>query len=306
MESNIAGSGSWNRPRKDSFSLSSFRQSEAEQLDLRRRPLGLGRPGRRRGPAGRLEPAGHRGPGDLRRRPLAAGHLGRARSAAAPADPADRHRQRQHRRHPHPARPGRRPRDPGCGLLGQTQLRVRRRGQVGAASGPAGATATPRRPAARPRTTTATGSGCCTTTPARRPTRCYRAARPRARPTAPSTSPDRSCCCPDAGRPVSRSARSGSASPAPAAAIWQLDSGEIDQGQRDQPQARLGVSTCGMLVRTSVWNDLDGLDPAHPGLPRRRGVRLAGPPQRLPGGHHARAPWSPTARWVAPACARAG
>ena len=32
MESNIAGSGSWNRPRKDSFSLSSFRQSEAEQL----------------------------------------------------------------------------------------------------------------------------------------------------------------------------------------------------------------------------------------------------------------------------------
>ncbi len=40
--------------------------------------------------------------------------------------------------------------------------------------------------------------------------------------------------------------------------------GEIDQGQRDQPQARLGVSTCGMLVRTAVWNDLDGLDPAIP------------------------------------------
>ena len=32
MESNIAGGGSWNRPRQDSFSLSSFRQSEAEQL----------------------------------------------------------------------------------------------------------------------------------------------------------------------------------------------------------------------------------------------------------------------------------
>jgi GT2 family glycosyltransferase len=43
-----------------------------------------------------------------------------------------------------------------------------------------------------------------------------------------------------------------------------LDPGELDQGQRDQPQARLGVSTCGMLVRMSVWNDLDGLDPAIP------------------------------------------
>ena len=43
-----------------------------------------------------------------------------------------------------------------------------------------------------------------------------------------------------------------------------LESGEIDQGQRDEPEARLGVSTCGMLVRTSVWNDLDGLDPALP------------------------------------------
>ncbi len=44
----------------------------------------------------------------------------------------------------------------------------------------------------------------------------------------------------------------------------QLDSGEIDQGQRDEPQDRLGVSTCGMLVRTSVWNELGGLDPAIP------------------------------------------
>jgi GT2 family glycosyltransferase len=43
-----------------------------------------------------------------------------------------------------------------------------------------------------------------------------------------------------------------------------LDFGEIDQGQRDQPKARLGVSTCGMLVRMSVWQDLDGLDPALP------------------------------------------
>ena len=44
----------------------------------------------------------------------------------------------------------------------------------------------------------------------------------------------------------------------------QLESGEIDQGQRDQPQARLGVSTCAMLVRTKVWTELDGLDPDIP------------------------------------------
>ena len=44
----------------------------------------------------------------------------------------------------------------------------------------------------------------------------------------------------------------------------ELDSDEIDQGQRDQPQERLGVSTCGMLVRTAVWQELDGLDPALP------------------------------------------
>ena len=44
----------------------------------------------------------------------------------------------------------------------------------------------------------------------------------------------------------------------------QLESGEIDQGQRDEPQARLGVSTCAMLVRTKVWNELDGLDPDIP------------------------------------------
>ncbi|HVD82404.1 MAG TPA: glycosyltransferase [Propionibacteriaceae bacterium] len=43
-----------------------------------------------------------------------------------------------------------------------------------------------------------------------------------------------------------------------------LDVDEIDQGQRDEPQERLGVSTCGMLVRTAVWEQLDGLDPALP------------------------------------------
>ena len=43
-----------------------------------------------------------------------------------------------------------------------------------------------------------------------------------------------------------------------------LEPGEIDQGQRDEPVERLGVSTCGLLVRTAVWNDLDGLDPTVP------------------------------------------
>lgn len=43
-----------------------------------------------------------------------------------------------------------------------------------------------------------------------------------------------------------------------------LDRGEIDQGQRDEPREQLGVSTCGMLVRTSVWTELGGLDVALP------------------------------------------
>ena len=43
-----------------------------------------------------------------------------------------------------------------------------------------------------------------------------------------------------------------------------LEPGEIDQGQRDEPGARLGVSTCGMLVREDVWTDLGGFDPALP------------------------------------------
>ncbi len=44
----------------------------------------------------------------------------------------------------------------------------------------------------------------------------------------------------------------------------QLEPGEIDQGQRDEPGERLGVSTCGMLVRRGVWEDLGGLDPGLP------------------------------------------
>jgi len=43
-----------------------------------------------------------------------------------------------------------------------------------------------------------------------------------------------------------------------------LEPGELDQGQRDEPVDRLGVSTCGMLLRTSVWQELGGLDPALP------------------------------------------
>jgi GT2 family glycosyltransferase len=51
-----------------------------------------------------------------------------------------------------------------------------------------------------------------------------------------------------------------------------LDPGEIDQGQRDEPAPRLGVSTCGMLVRREVWRSLGGLDPALPVF--RDGVEL--------------------------------
>ncbi len=43
-----------------------------------------------------------------------------------------------------------------------------------------------------------------------------------------------------------------------------LDPGEIDQGQQDIPAPRLGVSSCGMLVRTAVWEALGGFDPALP------------------------------------------
>ena len=43
-----------------------------------------------------------------------------------------------------------------------------------------------------------------------------------------------------------------------------IEPGEIDQGQRDVPHERLGVSTAGMLVRTRVWSSLGGLDPALP------------------------------------------
>lgn len=51
-----------------------------------------------------------------------------------------------------------------------------------------------------------------------------------------------------------------------------LDLGEIDQGQRDQPQQHLGVSTCGMLIRRRDWDALGGLDPDVPCF--RDGVEL--------------------------------
>ncbi|MBO0812382.1 MAG: glycosyltransferase [Microlunatus sp.] len=45
-----------------------------------------------------------------------------------------------------------------------------------------------------------------------------------------------------------------------------IDAGEIDQGQRDQPARRLAVSSCAMLVRRTVWDELRGFDPAMPGF----------------------------------------
>ncbi len=43
-----------------------------------------------------------------------------------------------------------------------------------------------------------------------------------------------------------------------------LEPGEIDQGQRDLPEDRLGVSTCGMLLKSEVFAALGGFDPAIP------------------------------------------
>ena len=66
-----------------------------------------------------------------------------------------------------------------------------------------------------------------------------------------------------------------------------LDMDEIDQGQRDEPQERLGVSTCGMLVRTDRLAGTRWSRPGPAGLPGWRRVRLARSPQWLPRGHHA-------------------
>ncbi|MFW6598648.1 glycosyltransferase [Propionibacteriaceae bacterium Y2011] len=51
-----------------------------------------------------------------------------------------------------------------------------------------------------------------------------------------------------------------------------VDPGEIDQGQHDQVAEVLGASTCGMLVRRDVFDQLGGFTPALPG--HRDGVDL--------------------------------
>ena len=43
-----------------------------------------------------------------------------------------------------------------------------------------------------------------------------------------------------------------------------LEPGEVDQGQHDEPRAVLAVSTCAMLVRRDVWDELGGLTDALP------------------------------------------
>ena len=264
MESNIAGSGSWNRPRKDSFSLSSFRQSEAEQLASDADPWGWvdQEYDEVRQDVSTLKVTAVLVAFDAAR--WLPDTLAGAGSAAAPAEPADRHRQRQHRCHPHAARPGRRPRDLGCGLLGQTQLRFRHRGQSALRQDRArraGDTATTQ---IRP---TANDDSHWLwllhddASPA--PDALYRLlAHVAADHTIDITGPK--LLLPrrrQAGQQISEVGVSISGSGRRDLA---LDPGELDQGQRDQPQARLGVSTCGMLVRMAVWNDLDGLDPAIP------------------------------------------
>lgn len=59
-----------------------------------------------------------------------------------------------------------------------------------------------------------------------------------------------------------------------------VDEGEVDQGQLDGRDDVLGVGTAGMFVRTDVWADLGGTDPALgpflDGLDLSRRARLAG------------------------------
>ena len=59
-----------------------------------------------------------------------------------------------------------------------------------------------------------------------------------------------------------------------------FDDGELDQGQHDSRVDVYGVGTAGALVRTRVWNDLEGTDqalgPFGDGLDLSRRARLAG------------------------------
>ena len=135
----------------------------------------------------------------------------------------------------------------------------------------------------------ATGSGCCMTTPCRLRTRCSSCS-PMWSPTLRSTSPAPSWCSRGGVARCRRSARSASSISGTGRRELSLEPGEIDQGQRDQPEERLGVSTCGMLVKTEVFTALGGLRPGDPGVPGRGGVRLAGAPARVPDRDHPERP----------------
>ena len=138
-----------------------------------------------------------------------------------PARPADRHRQRQHRRHPRAA--GARPSDQGIldAVYAGEAGRFRRGGQVGAAAGPGadrGRPTTGRRAATMRAATSRLALAAARRRAPRPPTRSTQLLEPRHRPTARSTSPAPSCCCRSGATAASRSARSGSASRAPAGA----------------------------------------------------------------------------------------
>ena len=113
------------------------------------------------------------------------------------------------------------------------------------------------------RSTTPAGSGCCTTMPCPPPMRLYQLlAHVTIDPSIDLTGPK--LLLPrhrHGGQPISEVGVSISDT---GRRELELDVDEIDQGQRDEPQERLGVSTCGMLVRSAVWERLDGLDPALP------------------------------------------
>ncbi len=46
--------------------------------------------------------------------------------------------------------------------------------------------------------------------------------------------------------------------------VLSIEPGEVDQGQRDEPARTLGLSSCGLLIRADVWEELGGFDEALP------------------------------------------
>lgn len=46
--------------------------------------------------------------------------------------------------------------------------------------------------------------------------------------------------------------------------VLSIEPGEVDQGQRDVPAQTLGLSSCGLLIRADVWEELGGFDEALP------------------------------------------